>query len=87
MRKKTSESVVGSLASLVPAPLLPRPAPTLSKTGELSGPASNINSAISMPGRLATVIGTTPFSASSVGMPSPSTTVSACLTLIVWSTS
>jgi hypothetical protein len=49
----------------------------------LTGPASKINPEISTPPTSATVIGTTPLRASSVAMPSPSTTVSRRFTLIV----
>ena len=87
IRKKTSESVVGSFGSLRPAPLSPWPVPTRSSTGEFTAPASNISSDTSIPGWSATVIGTTPFSASSVGMPTPSTIVLARFTLIVRSMS
>src|SRR3954451_951335 len=80
MRKNTSLSVVGSVASLFFAFF----GPTSRSDGELFGPASNSSPASFTPGTSATDIVVLLVVGTSVGKPSPSTTVSARFTLSVW---
>src|SRR3954471_16075495 len=80
MRKNTSLSVVGSVVSLFFAFF----GPTSSSDGEVLGPASNSSPATFTPGTSATDIVVLPVVGTSVGKPSPSTTVSARFTLMVW---
>src|SRR5262245_13915467 len=93
IRKKTSCSAPGSAAvgCGLPRPWSPSAAalslPNWRRAGDVVGPASKISPATSTPLTSATRIGTTPFSAVSVAIPSPSTTVSGRFTLIVLSTS
>ena len=78
----TTDAVVGSdalLASCGP----PCFVPTRRRAGELRGPASKMRPEISTPCGFSTVIGTTPFRASIVAIPSPRTIVSGRFTRIV----
>src|SRR5919206_2432133 len=85
IRKKTSLSVVGS-AALLASCGPPCFVPTRRSAGELTGPASKTRPEISTPCGFSTVIGTTPFCASIVAIPSPRTIVSGRFTRIVWLT-
>ena len=81
IRKNTSWIEVG-----LPAWLAAEPGgPTCSRIGELTVPASKSSPAIFTPSTSDTAIGTMPLTGSSVAYPMPSTTVSARVTLIVWS--
>jgi hypothetical protein len=80
MRKNTSLSVVGSVASLFFAFF----GPTSSSDGELVGPASNSSPATFTPGTSPSDIVVLPPVGTRVAKPSPSTTVSARFTLSVW---
>jgi hypothetical protein len=83
MRKKTSCSDVGSAGS----PLCAFFGPTSTSTREFFGPASKRSPASFTPGTSPTFRVGLPFVGTSVGNPSPSTTVSACLTFSVLSRS
>src|SRR4051812_8079367 len=81
-RKNTSCSAVGWEATLWGTPLLPFFEPICTRTGELTGPASTVMPATSMPGTSPVLRTTFPLAAVRVAMPRPSTTVSARFTLI-----
>jgi hypothetical protein len=78
---------IGRVARACPCSARPSGSPNTSSAGDVLAPASKMRPEISTPGTSATVIGTAPFSAVSVAIPSPSTIVSGRFTLIVLSTS
>ena len=80
IRKNASWTEVGSLAWLVVDPWVP----TVSSALELVVPASNSRPSMRTPLTSATCMVLTPFCGIRVGKPTPSTTVSGLVTLIVW---
>ena len=87
MRKKTSCRATGLDAPSCGRPLLPFFEPICTSTGELTGPASTVIPAMSMPGTSPVVSTVLPLVAVSVAMPRPSTTVSGRFTLMGEATS